>query len=88
MIAVHPVLLALLDFLLELASIPSRLLNVLTGGTADLTFSARSYKDGLWTVQYINAIFFWQDNHCQWAWEREVERSRANVSWDEKGRAE
>ena len=71
----------LIDFALELASIPSRLLNVLTGGTADLTFSARVYRDGLWIEPVIDALFLLigQRNHCRWAWERELERSQANV---------
>lgn len=74
----------LIDFLLELASIPSRLLNVLTGGAADLTFSARSHRDDLRSVRVINAIFFWQSNHCRWAWDRELERSRSNVAWSKE----
>lgn len=74
----------MIDFLLELASIPSRLLNVLTGGAADLTFSARSHRDGLKSVPVINTIFFWQSNHCRWAWDRELERSQANVVWSER----
>jgi hypothetical protein len=78
----------LIDILLELASLPSRLINVLTGGAADLTFSARSHRDGLWTAHVINWIFFWQADHCRWAWDRELERSQANVAWAVKGRDE
>ena len=41
-------------FLLELFSLLSRLLNVLSGGTADMTFSARAYRDGLRAEPLIN----------------------------------
>jgi len=27
----------------------------------------------------INAIFFWQDDHCEWAWRREVEEARKTL---------
>lgn len=42
------------DFLLEILSCASRLLNVLTGSTADITLSARAYRDGLWIEDTIN----------------------------------
>lgn len=70
----------ILNFLIEIGSLPSRLLNVLTGGSADLTFSARSHKEGLWTEKWVDRLFFWQDAHCEMAWGWEVERSRANVA--------
>lgn len=70
-------------FLIELFSLLSRLLNVLTGGTADLTFSARSHRDGLWTESVIDFVarhVFREADHCRVWWEWEVERSRANVA--------
>lgn len=74
-----------MNFILELLSLPSRLLNILTGGGADLTFSARTYRDGLWIEPVINLLFrpFGTREHCRWAWDRELERSRANVAFAE-----
>jgi len=70
--------------LLELFSVLSRLFNVLTGGTADLTFSARSHRDGLWAERAIDAAALVltlgrERGHCRIWWEREVERSRKNI---------
>lgn len=76
----------MIDFLLELASIPSRLLNVFIGGSADLTTSAQSHRDGRSIEKWIDALFPWQKAHCKWAWDRELERSRANVAWSERGK--
>lgn len=69
----------MMDFLIEVFSCLSRLLNVLTGGTADMTFSARSHRDGLWTEPVIDWVFlmlFREQDHCRRWWEIEVERSR------------
>ena len=72
---------ALHDRLIEFASCLSRLANVLAGGTADLTLSARSHRDGLWTERWIDGLFaiFGEPGHCRRWWEIEVERSRRNV---------
>lgn len=65
--------------IVEVLSILSRLLNVLTGGTADLSFSARSHKNALWTEHWIDE-FFWllrsEIRHCRSSWQVEVERSK------------
>lgn len=70
------------DFLIEFGSLFSRALNVLTGGTADMSFSARSHRDGLWTEPVIDAVFalFGKRDHCRVWWEWEVARSRATVA--------
>lgn len=70
-------------FLLELLSVGSRLLNVLTGGTADLTFSARSYIERLWVARVVDCLFFWADNHTEWAWFEEVRRSQRTLDLHE-----
>ncbi len=75
------------NFILELGSIPSRLLNVFTGGTADLSTSARSHRDELGAEKWIDRLFFFQRRHCEWAWNKEVERSRENVRRDEQLKA-
>lgn len=57
-------------------------LNVLLGGSADETFSSRAHRRWRdttlrrWKVAraVINAIFFWQDDHCFEAYRAEVER--------------
>lgn len=74
------------DFLLEILSCVSRLLNVLTGSTADITLSARAYRDDLWIEGVINwfaRVLFREIDHCERWWDREVARSRANIEWDE-----
>jgi hypothetical protein len=57
-----------------LVSLVSRFLNAtFFGGSTHQTLSARSYIEPLpRTGEFINALFFWQDNHIKWAWEREV----------------
>ena len=65
-------------FLLELFSTFSRLINVLWGGTADITFSARSHRDALWTEKWIDLLFFsftGEVGHCQNWWQEELKRS-------------
>lgn len=55
--------------------------NTLLCGYADETLSARAYrhaeikKDRRWPMTLINALFFWQDDHCKHAYESELERS-------------
>ena len=54
---------------------------VLHGSTAQ-TLSARSHLEAATSTawarrrRFINAIFFWQADHCKLAWEMEVERAR------------
>lgn len=46
------------------------------GGTVYQSISARAHCEG-WKLQgYINALFFWQDDHCAMAWRSEVENAR------------
>lgn len=57
----------------------SQLLNTLLGGWPDETTSARSYRmhrdSRFWKVMYrfINMLFFWQEDHCKWAYDLEVQ---------------
>jgi hypothetical protein len=65
--------------ILNIFSCLSRLLNVLSGGSADITLSARAHMDGLWIEKPIDAFFrlvFQEDNHCEVWWWHEVERSK------------
>lgn len=69
-------------FFSELFSVFSRFLNVIRGGSADLTLSASAYDEGLWIEDKINWLFFFirgEVDHCQRYWEYEVRRSREVV---------
>lgn len=51
--------------------------NTLLGGMADETLSARAYRQRdkhPWRMSVIDALFFWEDNHCYESWLSEVER--------------
>lgn len=73
----------------EMFSILSRFLNVLSGGTADMTLSARSHRDGLKIEKAIDWVFwtlFREKNHCEVWWKHEVLRSRATVEWQQRAK--
>lgn len=62
-------------------SLFSRFLNAaLFGGSTHQTTSARAHIEP-WPKRkaIINAIFFWQDDHCEWAWHREVEQAKKTL---------
>lgn len=52
--------------------------NTLAGGMADETLSARAHRQRLrgrpWPARLINALFFWQADHCRTAYESEQQR--------------
>lgn len=53
--------------------------NALTGGYADETLSARAHRVAEeggpeWPQRLINALFFWERQHCLNAYRSEVER--------------
>lgn len=57
-----------------------QLVNTIFGGYADETISAASYRKRNestgWRLmgKLIDCIFFWQENHCQQAYQSEIER--------------
>ena len=56
-----------------------QLANTLAGGYADETLSARAHRvaeEGgpAWPQRAINALFFWERQHCLKAYRSEVER--------------
>ena len=57
-----------------------QLFNTLAGGYADETLSARIYRrrhaSWWWDFLYrlVNALFFWQDNHCLDSYMSELNR--------------
>lgn len=56
-------------------------LYLLTGsGSTHQTTSARCHIDDLPKHRaVVNAIFFFQDDHCEWAWHREVEQAKKTL---------
>lgn len=57
-----------------------QLVNALLWGYADETLSARAHRhalkgDRLWPERLINALFFWQKDHCRQAYESELTRA-------------
>lgn len=58
-----------------------QLVNTFFGGYADETISSRSHRAYVsgkrkWTRNVINALFFWQKDHCKSAYESEIERAQ------------
>lgn len=69
----------LMSYLYEAWSLLSRGINVIRGGSADITFSAASHIEKLESEKYIDRFFKLirnEDNHCKVWWLAEVERSR------------
>lgn len=62
-------------------SIVSRSYNAaFLGGSMYQTTSARAHIEPMPRHRaVINALFFWQDDHCKFAWEREVEMARKTL---------
>lgn len=68
----------------ELFSVASRLLNVILGGLADMTFSARVHMDRWHRAEaLIDCIFWWllkEENHCEIWFHEDVRRAEALVA--------
>lgn len=70
-----------------------QLANTLLCGYADETLSSRAHRhalkgDCVWPEKLINALFFWQKDHCKQAYESEVERTQLPPSMRETGDAD
>jgi len=65
-----------------LISLVSRFINAaLLGGSTHQATSARAFIEPLPRLRIvINAIFFWQEDHCRWAWEREVAEAKKTLA--------
>lgn len=68
-----------------IVSLLSRFLNAaLFGGSTHQTLSARAHVEWgrKWGVLRItiNTIFFWQADHCKWAWQQEVEGAQKTLA--------
>lgn len=77
------------DVPVYLISIISRLTHaVVFNGSPYMTLSARAYLEAMrnperdaWDTyrRLINAMFFWQRNHCERAWNAEVDRAENTI---------
>lgn len=65
-----------------LISLVSRFVNAaILGGSTHQTTSSRAFIEPMPRLRNaINAVFFWQEDHCRWAWEREVEEARRTLA--------
>lgn len=64
-----------------LVSLLSRFINAaFLGGSTHQTTSARMHIEN-WPRgrRIINALFFWQADHCAWAWQKEVAEARRTL---------
>jgi hypothetical protein len=72
---------------LQFVIVIDQCLNVLIGsGYADETLSAyahRTREKSPWRSRSINAVFFWQEDHCRAAWESERDRKHFPISYRE-----
>ena len=67
----------------ELCAGISRLFNVATGGTSDMTFSARAGRDDLKTRIFIDWFCMQslgEKDHCENAWAFHVEKARGALT--------
>ena len=67
-----------------LVSLVSRFINAaLLGGSTHQTTSARAHIETspCWRRirRCVNCLFFWQQDHCAWAWEKEVAEARKTL---------
>lgn len=67
--------------MIQIAIAIDQLANVLLGGTADETLSARAHRMRVkghrywgWTAAFIDGLFFWDRNHCLKAYQSEQAR--------------
>lgn len=68
-----------MNWLIQLLVAVDQLGNTLLGGWADETISARAYRQRhklRWRIAhgFINALFFFQQDHCRKAFEAELDR--------------
>jgi hypothetical protein len=70
----------MLNYMGNVAVAFDQFVNALCGGSCDESISAHAYrlhrddKPMGWLMPVINCIFFWQDNHCRNAFDRERAR--------------
>ena len=62
--------------MLQVAIALDQLANTLLGGYADETLSARAWRAQHWLRYVIDAIFFFQPDHCYKAYLAELKRNQ------------
>ena len=76
--------------LLQILIAIDQLGNTLLGGYADETISCRAYRkqynSTFWKYgrRFIDALFFWQEDHCYHAYQAELERRQYPVEFRDK----
>lgn len=75
------------DHFLQFFIALDQVLNTVFGGWADESLSSRAHrlseKGKTWPKKLIDAIFFWQKDHCKESYESELERSQLPPSMRE-----
>lgn len=63
-----------MNYIKNIGTALSQLLNAIVGGNPNMTLSARAYCED-WKVaeRIINKIFFMEEDHCHKSWLRDVE---------------
>lgn len=62
-----------MNYLYNVWSAFSQLLNSLVGGVPSETVSGRAYRADNWVKKVINGLFFFEDDHCKTAHDSDVE---------------
>jgi hypothetical protein len=63
-----------------LGSLCSRFVNAaLLGGSTHQTTSSRAHLEWPRGRLLINAVFFWQDDHCKASWQTEVKHAKRTL---------
>jgi hypothetical protein len=68
-----------MSYLWNLLEAISQLLNALRGRNPNITVSAQSYLErhrSPLPYRVINALFFWQEDHCKASWESDIQFAR------------
>lgn len=80
-----------MDYGINLATAISQLGNALFGGHPDETLSARAHRghvEGLatwsWLRGWLNAVFFWQVDHCLESLLADCERAKQVRQWADR----
>lgn len=76
------------EYLLQNAIAEDQAWNARTGGMADETLSARAHRMHAkgrrsWPRNLINALFFWQEDHCFEAYMSEMQRKHLPADYTE-----
>ena len=78
-----------IDWLVTIGSALSQLFYVIFsyGDNSNLSISGEAYYNRnkrKWLYKLINSIFFWQDNHCKWAYDNDLKYAKWYIERNEK----